>query len=128
MQYNAAMASTTPQKPNEDPVQPMSQGDKAAEDDPILIALKRIVESKKERSLMDQAGTGLQLLLTLATLFFLIYGFVRFSTLDELAKRSETTSKVVTAGYDKASRLSIDGDLSVDVDKATQNARLACLV
>src|SRR6266404_2457726 len=114
------MASNMPEKPNEDPVQPMSQEDKATEDDPIWVALKRIVESKKERSVMDQAGAVLQLLATLATLFFLIYGFVKFSKLDELAKKSETTSKAVTARYDKASRISVNGDLSVDVDKKTE--------
>jgi hypothetical protein len=114
------MASSTPEKPNQDPVQPVSKADKAADDDPILVALKRIVESKKERSVMDQLGNVLQLLATLATLFFLVYGFIRFSELDELAKRSETTSKVVTAQYDKASRISVDGNLDVEVDKKSE--------
>jgi hypothetical protein len=113
------MDSNTQEKPNEDPGQPISQEHKAIEDDPILVALKRLVESKKEPSLMDRVGAMLQLLATLATLFFLIYGFVKFSNLDELAKKSETTSKVVTARYDKAFRINVDGDLAVDVDKNT---------
>lgn len=115
-----AMTLNTPEKPDDDPAHPVSPKGKAAEDDPILVALKRLVESKKERSVMDQAGSVLQLLATLATLFFLIYGFAKFSNLDEMAKTSETTSKVVTARYDKASRISVDGDLSADVDRETE--------
>jgi hypothetical protein len=114
------MASNPPEKPNKHHGRPMPQKAKAAEDDPILASLKQIVESKKERSVMDQAGAVLQLLATLATLFFLIYGFVKFSNLDEIARKSEATSKVVTARYDKSSRTSVDGDFSVDVDKETE--------
>ena len=117
------MAIDPQEKSAEVSAPPSSQENRTVENDSLLVALKRIVEAKKDRSFMDEVGALLQLLATLATLFFLIYGFVKFSNLDELAKTSETATKVVAARYDKAIRISIDGTLLVDIDKRTAKAR-----
>jgi hypothetical protein len=103
------MTPDTPKKLNEDSPSPPER-DKVTEKDQLFFAaLKNLAESKR-RSFMDQAGTWIQLIATLATLFVLVYGFFKFRSLDELAKTSETTTKVVTVRYDKAIRIGIDGD------------------
>src|SRR5260370_23359373 len=99
MHYNTAMAPNSPNKPNDgqwedvsnqNPPQPMSQAGKPTENDPVLVGLRQLAGLKKERSVMDQVGGLLQLLTSLATLFFLIYGFAKFWKLGELAKTRET--------------------------------------
>ena len=85
------------------------------------MAIAQLREGRKPHSRLDTVASIAQLVTTVATLALLLYGFVKFSRLDELAKNSEATSKAVAAQYDKARRLRFKNELSVDGDKVAND-------